>query len=64
MNKKLFVTFVCFDLLTGSQDKVFQYEVNSEAEAMELFEKEVEALAEAGEGEYEINETFIEEITE
>lgn len=60
MEKKRFlVRFLCFNILNGNQDISFTYEADSEEEAMETFEKEIQTLSENGEGDYELNDIFM-----
>ena len=51
--------FLFFNILNGNQDCAFNYEADSKEEAMEMFEKEIQALSENGEGDYELNDVFM-----
>ena len=65
MGKKRFlVRFLCFNILNGAQDISFTYEADSEGEAMEMFENEIQTLSENGEGDYELNDIFMVEVLE
>ena len=50
----MLVTYVCVDLEGNSNEAVFQYEVENEQQALDIFEFETE-------GRYEINDVFIDE---
>lgn len=54
---KLLVTYLCIDLLSSRQGVSFQYIVDKEEEALKQFEEETD-------GNIEINDIFVEEITD
>jgi len=57
--KRFLFCFSCFNIYNGAQGCAFNYEADSKEEAMEMFEKEVQALSENGAGDYELNDIFM-----
>lgn len=56
--KNLLVMYLCFSTYTGQQDVAFTYLVESEEEALRKFHED------GHNEEYEINDIFIDELTE